>query len=108
MSDLNAGQNAALARYNFSQFLLSARKEKGLSIPDAAEAISVKASTGSAWEKGTSVPRAGKLEAVATAYDIPASEVTDRCPVSTSGRTTEDPIKQIAVGFRVDDHDDDF
>lgn len=66
-------KNKAMAR-----FIRRARIERGLLQTELADALGVDKSTVNHWEKGVSSPRVNKFEDLASALDVPVSELVQR------------------------------
>jgi len=60
-----------LEKYPFKQRIIMLRNAKGLSQNDLSADINANASSIGAWERGESMPKGDKLQALADALDIP-------------------------------------
>lgn len=57
--------------YPFKQRLIMLRTTKGMSQRDLSAKINANANSIGAWERGESLPKGDKLQALADAFDIP-------------------------------------
>jgi transcriptional regulator with XRE-family HTH domain len=60
-----------LEKYPFKQRIIMLRTAKGLSQNDLSADINANASSIGAWERGESLPKGDKLQALADAFDMP-------------------------------------
>ena len=60
-----------LEKYPFKQRIIMLRTAKGMSQRDLSTKINANANSIGAWERGESLPKGDKLQALADAFDMP-------------------------------------